>query len=101
MCGRRRQDDSSVLLNKGLQNRAVPISAINRCDKLLMHWRRRWTVQMVAFGQDIAASAHAYHLMAEPVDTRGIITGTKQHQHPGKQGAKKSQACRQNVQRWH
>jgi len=45
---------------------------------------------MVAFQQDVAASAHTYHLMAKTFHARGVIPRADEQDHSQEQGRKKS-----------
>jgi hypothetical protein len=68
-----------------LQNEIVVIRVafIERRQKLVAHFFGRLTADVIAFQQDLAASAGAHHAMPQVLEARGIVAGSQKKKDGG------------------
>ena len=67
----------AVVLHEALHDEVVIVAAIQCRDQLVPHFVGRRTPDVIAFEQDLSASANAHHAMTELVEA-GIVAGTQE-----------------------
>ena len=75
----------SVLLNEALQDQVVIITAafIDRGLQLVAHFVGVGAADVIAFEQDLTASAGAHHAMTEVFEARIGVSGTHEEEYGG------------------
>jgi hypothetical protein len=73
----------SVFLHEALQDEVVTITAafVERGLQLIAHLVGGLAADVVAFQQDLAASAGAHHAMAQIFEARGVVAGAHEEDH--------------------
>ena len=70
-------------MNECLLNEAVAIASGDRGHEFVAHAIGVGTAYVIAFEQDLSASADAHELMAELVETRGRVGGAGEDEDGG------------------
>src|SRR5205807_1389459 len=65
----------AIFLNKALENEVVVVSAIEGGHQFAAHAIRIGAAHVVALQKDLAAAAHAHHLVAKLPETSTVVSG--------------------------
>jgi hypothetical protein len=65
-------------LDERLQDGSVAVASVHSGHEFIPHARRIGAADVVAFEQNLVATADAHHLVAEAVNAGGVIPGAEE-----------------------